>query len=133
MARLAICLLLAATTIAACGVIKDPSPEDVDEFLRVRAGSSRHGHVYIDGDDVDPSDYVYWDEHVRDLPGGFDFDTLDVDDDDGDVAITYEVEVEDWVQPGYYDFEVRYEFWPDDSIIRKEYRVEITVKVKPRE
>jgi hypothetical protein len=133
------CLLVAVALAGGCGAIKDPYPDEVDHDLTIRAGDVKERRVCLeepDWWDDDPPDHDFWDwdEHVRDLPPGFDYDTLDVDEYDGELSIVYELRVARWVEPGDYDFEVTYEFWPYVDPIRDAYEIEFDVRVKrPRD
>jgi hypothetical protein len=103
----------------------------------VTAGSSRVGYILLEErdfdhwDDFHDTDYWDWDEHVRDRPSGIEFETIDVhDDDDGELSVRYEVSVAPWVEPGRYWLTVRYEFWPDDSLFREEFKIDVSVQVR---
>jgi hypothetical protein len=123
--------LIAVALLAACGAGRDPHPRDVDEDVEVRAGDSVERTVYLDESWDEDSDYWTWDEHVRDLPYGFEYDTVEVEDGYDWLSVTYELWVAPWVDPGHYRFRVLYEFWPDDSWFRDSYWVHFHVDVEP--
>jgi hypothetical protein len=136
-------LLAVLAVLGACGAIKDPDKEKINEDVRTVPGSVKTGVVelrtpdsaYDDFDDDDDGDYETWmdDVDVDRLPKGFDYKTLAVDDDDDGLVLRYALKVASWVRPGTYRFHVHYEFWPTYGLVRDEYRIQFVVHVRPAE
>lgn len=124
-------LLIFALAAGGCGWwFGDPDPTEHEEFHSVEAGRDVEGeHLLGHLDD----DGYGWDETVRWLPDGFDYDTEDLFINSFDeLWVEYEIDVAHWVAPGVYEFRVDYEVW--EAFVFGwvwEYQIHFTVQVVP--
>ncbi len=121
-------------SLAHCGIVDDPAPEEDRENLSLRAGKSKTWSILVLVDDEMAGDFTSWEDRVRDLPPGFHFETVDVDKvevgDELAVEIVYRIRVDADVRPRRYDFDVKYDFTAFDEVFRQQVNLEIFVDVR---
>ena len=113
----------------ACGSSHDRDSETVDEPLVVLQGDFIEGEAR--SDDTYPFlDWYRFEEDVDNLPPGFDYDTYDIFFDGLDrLWVEYDLSIAAWTTPGFYQFQVIYDFYDTNSIFREEVEFRFHVEV----